>query len=196
MLWTYLVPNEFYIFFICKHDNFNVLKKLSLKYQNASEFVKDFVVENSKYFPRFKEYFKRNLQVYQCIYATLFPKYFCRVDDYGVKTKVAFDIAYRGYKNEQEDIHFVREMPIKQEVMETSERVETYQQPPWPFPASETEKKECKPPKKRNAKRECEIISKIAMKQKKCDEKKARLLSKLDMNDLHMERINSNVCKK
>ena len=31
MLWTYLVPNEFYIL-ICKHDNFNVLNKLPLKY--------------------------------------------------------------------------------------------------------------------------------------------------------------------
>ena len=30
ILWTYFVPNEFYIF-IWKHDNFNVLKKLSLK---------------------------------------------------------------------------------------------------------------------------------------------------------------------
>ena len=87
-------------------------------------------------------------------------------------------------------------MPIKQEVMETSERVETYQPPPSPFSASKAEKKKCKPPKKRKAKCECEIVSKIAVKQKKCDEKKARLLSELDMNDLHMKRINSNVCKK
>ena len=42
MLWTYLVPNESYIF-ICKRDNFNVLNKLSLKYQNAYEFVNYFI---------------------------------------------------------------------------------------------------------------------------------------------------------
>ena len=51
MLWTYLVPNDFYIF-IYKHDNFNALNKLSLKYQNASEIVNDFIVENSEHFPR------------------------------------------------------------------------------------------------------------------------------------------------
>ena len=34
------------------------------------------------------------------------------------------------------------------------------------------------------------------MKKKKRDEKKARLFSKLEKNDLHMKRINSNVCKK
>ena len=105
MLWTYLVQNEFYIF-ICKHDNFNILNKLSLKYQNASEVVNNFIVENNKHFPRLKEYFKRNTQVSQYIYAMIFPKYFCRVDDYGVKSKVAFDIAHRGYKNEHKNTIF------------------------------------------------------------------------------------------
>ena len=49
----------------------------------------DFIVENNKHFPRLKEYFKRNAQVYQYIYATLFPKYLCRVNDHRVKRKVA-----------------------------------------------------------------------------------------------------------
>ena len=105
MLWTYLIPNDFYIF-ICKHGNFNALNKLSLKYQNASEIVNDFIIENSEHFPRLKEYFNRNMQVYQYIYATLFSEYFCWVDDYSVKSKVAFGIAYGVYKNEQENIHF------------------------------------------------------------------------------------------
>ena len=53
---------------------------------------------------RLKEYFKRNAHIYRYIYATLFPKYVCRADDYGVKSKVAFNIAYAGYKNKQENI--------------------------------------------------------------------------------------------
>ena len=64
MLWTYLVPNEFYIF-ICKNDNFIVLNKLSLKYQNASEIANDFIVENNEDFLKLKEYFKRNVLIYQ-----------------------------------------------------------------------------------------------------------------------------------
>ena len=87
MLWTYLIPSEFYIF-ICKHDNFNLLNKLSLKYQNASEIVHDFIVENNEHFLKLKEYFKRNAYVYQYIYTVLFQKYFCGVEDYGVKSKV------------------------------------------------------------------------------------------------------------
>ena len=54
----------FIYIFICQHDNFNDLSKL-LKFQNASEIVSDFIVENNKYFARRKEYFKRNAQLYQ-----------------------------------------------------------------------------------------------------------------------------------
>ena len=95
MLWTYLVPNEFYIF-ICKHDNFNVLNKLSLKYQNTSEIVNDSIVKNNVHFLRLKEYLKKMHRFYQYIYATLIPKYLCRMDDYGVKSKEAFVIACSG----------------------------------------------------------------------------------------------------
>ena len=45
--------------------------------------------------------------------------------------------------------------------------------------------------------RKSEIVGKIAMEKKKSDEKKTRLfISKLETNDLHMKRINSNACKK
>ena len=78
---------------------------------------------------------------------------------------------YGGYKNEQRNVHFVREMPIKQEVVETSEVVETYQPHLLPTPTSTAKNNECILPKKRKAKRVCKIVDKIAMKKKKRDEK-------------------------
>ena len=68
-----------------------------------------------------------------------------------MKSKVALDIAYGGYTNEQENIHFIHKMPIKQEVVETSEMVEMCQ-PQLPLlstPTIEAEKEEFKPPKRR-----------------------------------------------
>ena len=59
----------------------------------------------------------QNAPVYQYISALLILKYFCRVDDYDVKSKLAFDIAYGGYKNQQENIYFNCEMLIKDEVV-------------------------------------------------------------------------------
>ena len=175
MLWTYLVPKEFCIF-ICKNDSFIVLNKLSLKYQNGSEIVNDFIVENNKHFLRLKEYFKRNALISHYIYALSSPKYFCRVDDYSVRSKLAFDVAYGGYKNQQENIHFIREMPIKAHchhlLLLHSSRI-----------------------KKRKEMCECDIVVKIAWKKKKREEKKATLLCKLETNGLHMKHINSKVCK-
>ena len=72
----------------------------------------------------------------------LFSKYFYRVDDYGVKSKVAFEIAYGNYKNEKENMLFVCEMPIIQEVLEASEVVETCQPPLLSTSAPEVDNKE------------------------------------------------------
>ena len=58
-----------------------------------------------------KEYFKKNALLYQYIYSTLFPKYFSRVDDYGIKSKLAFEMAHAGYQNQQESLCFVQLQP-------------------------------------------------------------------------------------
>ena len=124
MLLTYLLPNEFYMF-ICKHDNFNVLNKLSLKHENASasEIVNDFIIENNEYFLWLKKYLKRNTQVYQYINPTDFSKMFLLGNDYCVKFKVAFDIVHGSCKNEHKNTYFICEILIKQQVLETSEAV-------------------------------------------------------------------------
>ena len=85
-----------------------------------------------------------------------------------MKSKVAFDIAYGGFKNEKENIHFVYDMLKKPEAMETSKVVGTYQpQPPPSSTPLKVERKECKPPKKRKAKHRCKTVAKITMKKEK-----------------------------
>ena len=71
-----------------------------------------------------------------------------------MKSKVAFDIAYRGCKNKQENINFIREMSIKQEVQETSKVVETCQPQSLPLstPAPKAEKKRMQTTKKEKSK--------------------------------------------
>ena len=95
-LWNYLIPNKFYIY-ICRNDNFIALNKLLLKYQNAFDILNNFIMEDNNNFVLLKEYFKKNALLYQYIYSTLFPKYFCRVDDYGINSKLVFEVAHAGY---------------------------------------------------------------------------------------------------
>ena len=111
---------------ICKHDNFNVLNKLSLKHENASasEIVNDFIIEKNEYFLRLKKYLKRNTQVYQYINPTDFSKMLLLGNGYCVKFKVVFDIVHGGGGyNEDKNTHFICENLIKQQVLETTEAV-------------------------------------------------------------------------
>ena len=91
-----------------------------------------------------------------------FQKIFSREDNYGMRSKLSSDITYGSYKNQQENIHFIHEMPTKQEVAETSELVETCL-PSAPTP--QAEKIECKP-KKRKAKHKCDTVAKITLKKR------------------------------
>ena len=121
-LWNYVIPNNFYIY-ICRNDNFIALNKLSLKYQNGLDILNRFILEDSNNFLLLKECFKKNALLYQYIYSTLFPKYFCRVDDYGINSKLAFEDPHAGYQNQKESLHFLQLQPPPVEVKQEQNEV-------------------------------------------------------------------------
>ena len=125
--------------------------------------------------------------MFQYIYSSLFPKYFCRVDDYSVKNKLAFEVAHAAYQNQQNVIFQLPEqqqpiVKIKQEQIDDKkfEVVEEKIMPPSVKPVKE----------RKNVKND-----KLLLKKKKEMKKKIRLLSKLEQNDLRMKCLNSNVNK-
>ena len=189
--WNYLIPSKFYIY-ICRNDNLIVLNKLSLKYQNTLELLNNFILEDNDSFLMLKEHFKKNDLLYQYIYFTLFPEYFCRVDDHGVKSKLAFEVAHTGYRNQQESLLFVHLqrslVEVKQEQNET-DLVEVIESTPPTLPLkSKTVQKSKK--RKVNANN---VAEKILLKKKRG--KKGKLLSELEANNLQMKHINCNVNK-
>ena len=121
-LWNYLIPNKFYIY-ICRNDNFIALHKLSLIYQNAFDILNSFILEDSDNFLLLKEYFKKNALLYQYIYTAVFLKYFCRADYYSIKSKLAFEVAFVGYRNQQESLRFVQLQPPLVEVKEEQNEI-------------------------------------------------------------------------
>ena len=62
---------------------------------------------------------------YCIIHSILFWKYFCRVDDYGIKSKFPFEVAHAGYQN-QESLNFAHlQLPVvvvKQEHNEIADK--------------------------------------------------------------------------
>ena len=124
--------------------------------------------------------------MFQYIYPSLFPKYFCKVDDYAVNNKLAFKVADAAYQNQQ---NAIVQLPEQQQPI-----VKMKQEPIDEEKVEDVEEKITslfvKPAKKRKNVNNDKLLLK-----KKKEMKKTRVLSKLKQNDLQMKRINSNVNK-
>ena len=68
------------------------LNKISLKYQNAYEIITKFIEEGG--LAQLKGFIKYNAFIYQFVYSTLFPKYFCRIDNKAIESKYCFELAF------------------------------------------------------------------------------------------------------
>ena len=137
-----------------------------LKYQNAFDISNNFILEDNNNFLSLKEYFKKNDLLYQYIYSTLFSKYFCRVDDYDIKSKLAFEVAHVGYQNQKESLHFVQ-LPVKEEQTEIDEVIEVVETT-ITLPALTITQKT----KKRKIKNSDIVAEKFLLKKKKRDERR------------------------
>ena len=89
MSWSSMIPNEFYNF-ICQNDNYTTLNKIKLHFQDRLQIVRTFT-DNQEIYQKLKEWFKTNRFAIQYLFANLFPRYFSRIDDYGLKCKLAFE---------------------------------------------------------------------------------------------------------
>ena len=101
VLWTYLMPETLYSF-ISKNDNIKALNKTRVKFQHAVEIIKQFIEEESirkqeQQFNILKEYLTKYLKIYQFIFGNLFPRYFGKIDDYGIQSKIEFNSYYKNY---------------------------------------------------------------------------------------------------
>ena len=105
VLWCYMMPETLYNF-ICKDDNFKILNKVKLKFQHANEIVRLFIEDESfspqqQQFNILKDYLIKHGKSYQFIFGNLFPRYFARIDDYGIQSKTRFNIHYKNYLSQK-----------------------------------------------------------------------------------------------
>ena len=109
VLWTCFMPESFYNF-IFRNENIKVLNKTKVKFQEAVEIVNQFIEDDSstqeKQFAILKEYLEKYLNMYQFIFCNLFPKYFSKVDDYGIQAKIEFDSCYRNYLYQKQTLEW------------------------------------------------------------------------------------------
>ena len=88
------MPKEF-LDFINQEYYFKLLHNLEFKNATANDIVKQFTLANPNHMNLLIQYFKQHALKNQCMCSNLFLKYFCRVDNYGLKCKSEFDCAFK-----------------------------------------------------------------------------------------------------
>ena len=94
------------LYFICKSQHFTTLNKILLKYQTGYEIITKFIEEDG--LAQLKCFFKNNTFIYQFVYSTLFPKYFCRIGDKAIESKCCFELVFNNY-NAQKNGYSLRQ---------------------------------------------------------------------------------------
>ena len=103
ILWSFFLPVDFYNF-VCKNENMKILNKTRVKFHDAVEIVKCFIEDESagltqaENFPNLQAYLQNYVNMYQFIFSNLFPKYFSKIDDYGIQTKIEFESYYKSFQ--------------------------------------------------------------------------------------------------
>ena len=167
--------------FICRPDNYATLNKIKLRFQDTIEIVRCFT-DDSSAFRQLRDVIKTHACVFQYVYANLFPRYFARIDDYGVRCRLEFDNPCKTYLGQKTNLSWgvQSDQPeIKTEPAEDKEDGKN----------EEKEEMEIEPPKTPKKDVAMGLKRKIASKKKikKHEIKKAKLLTELAENTLKIK---------
>ena len=112
ILWSMLLPQNFYIF-ISKKENIQLLNKRNAKFQDAVEIVTLFIenAENEKKTQKeqyniLEAFLVKYIKMYQFIFSNLFPKYFSKFDSRGIENNIEFTSYYSNYLNQKNIIEW------------------------------------------------------------------------------------------
>ena len=97
------------LYFICKSQHFTTLNKILLKYQTGYEIITKFIEEDG--LAQLKCFLKNNTFIYQFVYSTLFPKYFCRIGDKAIESKCCFELAFNNYNAQKNGYSLRQQIP-------------------------------------------------------------------------------------
>ena len=188
VLWTFLMPNKLYNH-ITGNDNMKTLNKIKIKYQDAKDIMIAFLFNDPTNINILSDFLEKNAILYQILFGNLFPKCFCRINDYGINAKTLFNTYYHNFnvqkniinwQNKQEE-EYNSKSPIDMITLndddENKENIEIKE-----------EKEEQKEEKKEKKKVKRKIKNEEVKKQKR-EAKKQRLLEELNENTEKLKKL-------
>ena len=188
ILWSMLLPANFYNF-VSREENIKSLNKTNAKFQEALENVKVFIENADKegltqeqQYNSLKEYLTSYAKMYQLIFGNLFPKYFSKIDNYGINAKIEFSTFYKNYLNKKTVADWDKQNQYWEEII--SKNKETQSSSLELNDNSEIEEKKVEV----ITIKEEPIDEKKIKKQKKREEKKRQLEERLEENTKKIKR--------
>ena len=184
LLWTFLMPSKLYDH-ISGNDNMKTLNKIKIKYQDAKDIMIAFLFNDPSNINILSDFLEKNAILYQFLFGNLFPKCFCRINDYGINAKTLFNNYYHNFNVQKNMINWAKEenlqSPIDMTTLnddndnndENKENIEIKQE--------EIEKKEKKKLKRK--------IKNEEVKNQKREVKKQRLLEQLNENTEKIKKL-------
>ena len=125
-LWMFLMPSNLYNY-ITQNENMKTLNKIKIKYQDAKEIVIGFIKHDQSNLSVLSEFLEKNAILYQFLYGNLFPKCFCRINDYGIRAKTLFSTYYHNLNIQKNIINWQNNnLKIKEEEKEEEEEPQKY----------------------------------------------------------------------
>ena len=173
VLWAFLMPNKLYVH-IKGGDNMRTLNKIKIKYQDAKDIMIAFLSIDPANIIILSDFLNKNAILYQFLFGNLFPKCFCRINDYGINAKTLFNTYY--YQNFQ-----LQKNIINWQVKEEEE--EENRSPINMTTLNDDENKEnIEIKKEKQVKKVKRKIQNDELKKQKREAKKQRLLEQLNEN--------------
>ena len=114
-LWMFLMTSNLYNY-ITQNENMKTLNKIKIKYQDAKEIIIGFIQHDQSNLSILSEFLEKNAILYQFLYGNLFPKCFCRINDYGIRGKTLFSTYYHNLSIQKNIINWQNNnLEIKEE---------------------------------------------------------------------------------
>ena len=194
VLWSLLLPQNFYIF-VAKKENIQLLNKKNAKFQDAVEIVKLYIEvedENTtqqEQFDNLKMYLKKYIKMYQLIFSNLFPKYYSKFDSRGVENNIEFTSYYSNYLNQKNIVEWQTNNQLWEEKTKNYESYSDVE-----IVDSSKIKKDEKEEKKKKSRKRKIVNSNIGFElELDSEEEKKFYIEKLKENDEKLKKLKKNI---
>ena len=186
VLWAFLMPNQLYVH-ITDSANMKTLNKIKIKYQDAKDIIIEFLFNDPNNIIILSDFLEKNAILYQFLFGNLFPKCFCRINDYGINAKTLFNTYYHNFQVQKNMIDWSKEQEFQSPLNMT-----TLNEDDDDENEDNKENIEIKQEKKEKEKEKKKLKRKIKNDEKKKEKreaKKQRLLEQLNENTEKLQKL-------